>query len=229
MRALTGSATPHVLVKFSGADASPTVTRWADLLVCEHLALECARTLPGIASARSRILIQAGRTFLEVERFDRHDRLGRSPLCSLDTLNAALLGKTPGDWPTFADALVAAKWLGDGDAQRRHHLWWFGRLIANTDMHLGNLSFQPTQGRLCLAPTYDILPMRHAPLAGGELPTDEVEPPLPLPRQRAIWLAACQAAVEFWSRVGADTRISEGFRRLGLEHGQRLQTLAEQV
>ncbi|HAS50499.1 MAG TPA: phosphatidylinositol kinase, partial [Gammaproteobacteria bacterium] len=31
-----GSATPHVLVKFSGADGSPTVTRWADLLICEH-------------------------------------------------------------------------------------------------------------------------------------------------------------------------------------------------
>ena len=45
-----GSATPHVLVKFSGADGSPAVQRWSDLLVCEHLALECAATLPGAAS-----------------------------------------------------------------------------------------------------------------------------------------------------------------------------------
>ncbi len=35
LRELAGADTPHVLVKFSGADGSPAVQRWADLLVCE--------------------------------------------------------------------------------------------------------------------------------------------------------------------------------------------------
>ncbi|MDB5848132.1 MAG: phosphatidylinositol kinase, partial [Rhodoferax sp.] len=50
------SDTPHVLVKFSGADDSPTVRRWSDLLVCEHLALVHAASLPGVDAAHSRIL-----------------------------------------------------------------------------------------------------------------------------------------------------------------------------
>lgn len=228
-RALAGSLTPHVIVKFSGADGSNAVVRWADLLVSEHLALECARGLPGIESARSRILNHAGRTFLEVERFDRHGPLGRSPLCSLETLNAALLGMTPSAWPEHADALVAAKWLDEQDAQGIRHLWWLGRLIANTDMHLGNLSFRPRQGRLHLAPAYDQLPMRYAPLAGGELPSTEAEVPLPLPRERTVWLTASRAALDFWSRVSGDARISEGFRRLGRAHEHRLSDLMERV
>ena len=191
LRELAGSATPQVLVKFSGADASPTVSRWADLLVCEHLALECARTLPKVASAPSRILKHSGRTFLEVERFDRHGRFGRSPLVSLETVNAALLGMDPNDWTRLADALVTANLLPPEDAESIRLLWWFGRLIANTDMHLGNLSFRPSQGCLRLAPAYDMLPMLYAPLPGGELPVRAFDPPLPLPRQRAIWLTAC--------------------------------------
>lgn len=227
VRALEGSQTPHVIVKFSGSDNSPAVTRWADLLVCEHLALECARTLPQVESARSRILTQAGRTFLEVERFDRHGPLGRSPLCSLETINAALLGMTPGDWTRHADALLEAQWLGQEDAEGMRQLWWFGRLIANTDMHLGNLSFHPRDGRLYLAPAYDQLPMCYAPLAGGELPRVDDDPPLPLPSHRAIWLTACAAAIEFWSRAADDARISEGFRRLARSHERRLRDLAD--
>lgn len=87
-----------MIVKFSAADSSSTVQRWADLLVCEHLALEAVRSIPGVQSARSRILRHQGRTFLEVERFDRHGLFGRSPLCSLETLEASLLAKTSTDW-----------------------------------------------------------------------------------------------------------------------------------
>lgn len=222
LREFPGSLTPHVLVKFSGADSSPTVTRWSDLLTCEHLALESARRLPGVVSARSRIVAHAGRTFLEVERFDRHGRFGRSPLISLETVNAALLGNDPSDWRPLADALVVAGLLSAEDGRTIHLLWWFGRLIANTDMHLGNLSFRPDKGRLSLAPVYDMLPMLYAPLAGGELPTRAFEPPLPLPRERDAWLIACQAAAGFWDAVSADPRISAGFRAMVRDHGARL-------
>ena len=228
LRELAGSDTQHVLVKFSGADGSPAVQRWADLLVCEHLALECASALPGVAGARSRVVVQDGRTFLEVERFDRHGLFGRSRLVSLSTLDAALLGDGSTDWTRLADRFAAAGVLSADDVQRIQHLWWFGRLIGNSDMHTGNLSFRP-HGTLALAPAYDMLPMLFAPLPGGEVPPRSFEPPLPLPPQRPVWIAACAAAITFWTIASADTRISSGFRRLSLASARRLQQVAERV
>ncbi len=240
LRELAGSATPHVLVKFSGADGSPAVQRWADLLVCEHLALEYAATLPQVASARSRVLTQGGRTFLEVERFDRHGPFGRSPLSSLGTLDAALLGSGTADWTRLAARLHAAGWLGADDVARINHLWWFGRLIANSDMHTGNLSFRPQgdaasgmaaglTGGLSLAPVYDMLPMLYAPLPGGEVPATVFEPPLPLPQQRTTWLAACGVAVEFWRRAAGDGRVSEPLRKLCQRNVRALEQSADHV
>src|ERR1700712_3075189 len=55
-RTLAGSATPHVLVKFSGAERSAAVRRWSDLLVCEHLASVHAAAMPGVVCAPSRLL-----------------------------------------------------------------------------------------------------------------------------------------------------------------------------
>ena len=228
LRELAGSATPHVLVKFSGADGSPAVRRWADLLVCEHLALECVATLPGVESARSRIVTNDGRTFLEVERFDRHGLFGRSRLISLGILDAALFGDGSTDWIRLAGRFAAAGLLAPDDAERIAHIWWFGRLIANADMHTGNLSFRP-HDTLALAPAYDMLPMHYAPLAGGEVPRRSFEPPLPLPPQRTIWTAACVAAVSFWNRASKDARISEDFRRMGASNAKYLQQMADRV
>ncbi|TFZ01623.1 type II toxin-antitoxin system HipA family toxin YjjJ [Ramlibacter rhizophilus] len=206
------SDTPHVLVKFSGADDSPAVRRWSDLLVCEHLALAHMRALPGVLAARSRILAHAGRTFLEVERFDRHGEFGRSPLATLDSLNAALIGMHVSDWSAVARHLAAEHLIAGEDVLRLQRLWWFGRLIANTDMHAGNLSFRPHAGRLELAPAYDMLPMLQAPLPGGEAPTREFDPPLPLPGERTAWHEACRVALDFWEAAAQDTRISAPFR-----------------
>ncbi len=228
LRDLAGSATPHALVKFSGAEASAAMRRWSDLLVCEHLALECVAGLAGVESARSRVVMHEGRTFLEVERFDRHGRFGRSRLCSLAVLDAALLGAGSSDWTQVATRLAAAKLIGPDDVARIEHLWWFGRLIANTDMHAGNLSFRPN-GSLTLAPAYDMLPMLYAPLTGGEVPLRSFEPPLPLPPQRAVWSAACAAALSFWQRAAADVRIGAAFRRLCAANAKRLQQAAEHV
>jgi len=224
------SDTPHVLVKFSGAGTGasdgPTVRRWADLLVCEHLALVHAARLPGVHAAHTRVLRHAGRTFLESERFDRHGEHGRSPLCSLETVNAALLGEPSRDWGLLAARLVRAGLLGDDDAAAIIRLWWFGRLIANTDMHLGNLAFRPVAGRLALAPVYDMLPMLHAPLPGGEVPLRSFEPPLPPPGQRTAWHAACGAALSFWREAAQDGRISPEFRALCAQHAGQLERVA---
>ena len=80
-----------------------------------------------------------------------------------------------------------------------------------------------------LAPAYDMLPMGHAPLPGGEVASRLFSPPLPLPAQRPVWLVACAAALLFWQRAAADTRISAAFRRVCAGHADVLQGLAQRV
>ena len=245
LRERAGAATPHVLVKFSGAGGSAAEQRWADLLVCEHLALHALADLPGlpnqpgVRAARSAIVQHAGRTFLEVERFDRQGLWGRSPLVSLATLDGTFVGQGSGDWPGLADALVALGLLDAAAMPAITQLWWFGRLVANTDMHTGNLSFQPPLRQaadgaaaaqpLALAPAYDMLPMAYAPLPGGEVPPRAFEPALPPPAQRSVWLAACAAATGFWTQAAADSRISPAFRATATANAQTLARLADQV
>ncbi len=229
VRECAGCFTPHVLVKFSGADDSAAVRRWSDLLVCEHHALECAGAMPDVEAARSRVLQHAGRSFLEVERFDRIGTFGRSALCSLDTLNGAFLGASSSDWTVLAARMVASRLLDAADAQRIERLWWYGRLIANTDMHLGNLSFRPRRTGFDLAPAYDMLPMAYAPLPGGEVPARGFDPALPLPAQRPAWLAAASAAAAFWQRAAGDARISAPFRDVCAANGRRVLELAERI
>ncbi len=242
LRERAGAYTPHVLVKFSGAGGSAAEQRWGDLLVCEHLALQALAGLPGVAAARSAIVQHAGRTFLEVERFDRHGLWGRSPLVSLATLDGTFLGQGSGDWPRLAAALGALGMLDAAAQPAIAQLWWFGRLIANTDMHTGNLSFQPLQqvqpldkrglaaaGPLALAPAYDMLPMAYAPLPGGEVPPCAFDPALPPPAQRAAWRAACVAAIGFWTRAAADSRISDGFRTTAATNAHTLAGLADRI
>ncbi len=107
-------------------------------------------------------------------------------------------------------------------------LWWFGRLIANTDMHLGNLSFH-AEHSLRMAPTYDMLPMAYAPLAGGEVPPRDFVPALPLPPQRESWLTACGVAISFWTTAADDTRVSEAFRAICRANAERLRDVSDRV
>lgn len=228
LRALVGSSTPHVLVKFSGAGGSAAEQRWGDLLVCEHLALECAKGLAGIMPARSRMLSHGGRVFIELERFDRVGLQGRRAVCALDAIHPAFLGNRETSWPPLARRLEAMRLLDEASVLAIETLWWYGRLIANTDMHLGNLSFYVDHG-LKLAPVYDMLPMAYAPLAGGEVPPRTFAPEHPLPPQRDTWLAACDAALAFWDAAAADGRISESFRGICAINARGLRGVAEHV
>lgn len=233
VRDLQGSATPHVIVKFSGGDKSSTVRRWADLLICEHLALTCLSEMTGLPVAATRILADQGRTFLEVERFDRHGAFGRSETLTLASLDAALLGSTSHNWPTMVERISTELKLAAPSLQQTVNLiWWYGKLIANTDMHAGNLSFQFTatpgeSPQLRAAPVYDMLPMLYAPLAGGEVPVREFTPPMPLPNERATWQTACEVALSFWLRAANDIRISEPFRSLAQANHIRLAELRQ--
>ncbi len=199
-----------VIVKFSGADNSPAVRRWADLLICEHLASSVMTNALQVSVAESTIYRYAGRTFLEVVRFDRHGNFGRSPVCTIGSLNAALVGGNA-SWPKTAQAFRDKGWLSDEDVTRVTLIWWFGRLIANTDMHEGNLAFRPG---LTLAPAYDMLPMMYAPGRGGEVPVKPYSPALPLPAESILWKLSASAAIQFWETCSEDGRISPDFRRI---------------
>jgi hypothetical protein len=206
-----------VLVKFSGSDASPGSQRWADLLVCEHWASRIIPEFMGIAAAESRILQGASRTFLESKRVDRHGGHGRSPVCTWAAINRAWFGREEGAWVKGAARLRERGLIYPPVAEAIAHLSHFGRLIANTDMHDGNLSFRPTRSNartgLELAPAYDMLPMQYAPVRGAELPRVIFQPHLPVPAERGVWARAAGAAGQFWDAAASDDRISHAFRQ----------------
>lgn len=221
VRELAGAQTEHVIVKYTAADQSDTVQRWSDLLVCEHLALQALRTVGNIACAHSRILQSHGRTYIEVERFDRHGLYGRSPLCTLETIEASLLPTTCRDWGDAAIMMHKQGWLTPEAVHQVQVIWAFGRLIGNSDMHRGNLSFVPTLP-VQVAPVYDMLPMMFAPLQGGEIPAVRFAPELPMPAHRHAWAQASGAAQAFWQAASQDSRISMRFRAVC---GENLETL----
>jgi hypothetical protein len=195
----------------------------ADLLVCEHLALTTIADTLQLKAAQSRIYQFAGRTFYEVDRFDRHGEFGRSGVCTWFELNAALFGGT-GSWSDGAKALFEANYISEETAQQIRLLEHFGRLIANSDMHDGNLAFLPD---LSLAPAYDMLPMMYAPSRGVELVERKFAPALPVPRERNTWVQAAAAAVVFWHRVESDNRISDEFRSIAKANAAQVERLLD--
>lgn len=209
-----------VLVKFSPPVSDPVGRRVADLLVCEHLAL---RTIAehGPSAARSTLLHHGGRTFLEVERFDRVGALGRRGVVSLRVLDAEFVGD-PTSWTSVATALAAQ---GRVDAAALTRIVWlerFGAWIGNTDRHLGNLSLRLDAGVLGgLAPAYDMLPMVYAP-RNNELVPVQLEMPVLAPTHADVWLSTWAAAVTFWERVVAHPEVSPEFAVIARENVGRV-------
>jgi hypothetical protein len=214
----------HAIVKFSGDDASAAVRRWADLLRCEQRAATIIRHRLRVATAASTIIEAGGRTFLEVERFDRHGAYGRSAVCTLLSLDAALVGSSDSDWTRVVRQLDSVTALEPGVLESVDTLWWFGELIANSDMHKGNLAFTPGPP-LGLSPAYDMLPMRYAPARSGELPNPIFEPSTPLPEYQSTWQSASNAAIQFWEEVHADTHIDASLHALAEANASFLREL----
>jgi hypothetical protein len=69
----------------------------------------------------------------------------------------------------------------------------------------------------------------YAAPGGGELPRPTFSPPLPLPRQHAIWLQACRAATRFWECVANDERITQPFRAVAEGNAVELDRRAQLV
>jgi hypothetical protein len=201
----------HVIVKFSPTRDSAVGSRWADLLVCEHLALEALRA-GGVAVCHTELLEAGGRAFLEVARFDRVGAHGRRGFVSMLALCSAFDGALD-DWPSAAERLEGGGWLSRGDADTLRLLWHFGGFIRNTDMHFGNVTFALEQGTpLGMAPAYDMLPMHYRPTAAGEVVSREFEPRIPPGLRRDIWFRAGRMAERFWALASSDARLSVAFR-----------------
>ncbi len=161
----TAAGPAHVIVKFSLPEANPLTARWRDLLLGEYLALQVLHE-GGLAAARSELVDHAGQRFLQLERFDRIGPLGRRALHSLGSLDDEFTGDRSAPWPVAVERLVRLRLVEPAALPAVQRLYAFGVLIANTDMHMGNLSFFSAPGQPCtLAPAYDMLPMALAPTA----------------------------------------------------------------
>lgn len=225
-----GTAQP-VIVKFSERAGTPAAQRWADLLRSEHIAGNVLRD-HGLAAAESEILEADGRVFLQSTRFDRTPAHGRRGFVSLAALDAAFYGHGRIDWWQFAPQLQRDRWLATDDAHRLSLYGWFGALIANTDMHLGNAGLVLGNTRpLALAPAYDMLPMAFRPTGTGEVVERSYVPalPLPLPDQRSPWCQAAGMAMDFWQRVTHANGISAGFRGIAETAGRQLQQARQRL
>jgi len=219
----------HVLVKFSPSLTSVEGHRWADLLHCEHLALEIVREA-GIAAASSRILESGNRVMLEIDRFDRTGSFGRTSIFSLRSIDSEYVGAGD-DWAKCAGGLLRVGVISPEDARNMRWLKAFGDLIGNTDMHLGNLSFIRVKSKFyTLAPVYDMLPMLFRPVS-GETPARVFAPQAQAMDVADVWSEALRHALRFWDIASGETGLSSEFRRicrdnlgvlLSLETGPRI-------
>lgn len=221
-----------VLVKFAQQGAGDAAERWADLLVCEHLALDTLRAA-GVAASATSLLTTDTHTFLEVERFDRTpDLLGRHGFVSLSALSSAFTGEASQEWTGAAGLLQVQGWLTTDTVADIGRLQAFGRLIGNTDMHQRNLGFHLVDsGPLSLAPAYDMLPMSLAPSRTGILrPASGLQPPAPTSSRDLVHLQwAAPLARQLWERVAGSNLIrSSTVRDLAAENARRVGVLGRQ-
>jgi hypothetical protein len=207
-----------VMVKFSAAEASTVRQRWADLLLCEHIAAQVLERHQ-IPSARTQVLDGGGRRFLEVERFDRFQTAGRRGLLTLGTVEDALSDQDSSDsnWAASATRLASIGVMSAEGSRQLCWRWCFGDLIANSDMHRSNTSLWfgdslPFE----LTPSYDMLPMLFAPGPQGNFGDRLFSPRPPLPAIAEVWSEAARPSSEFWDLVAADDRVSSDFRSISV-------------
>ncbi|MGA9853984.1 MAG: type II toxin-antitoxin system HipA family toxin YjjJ [Gammaproteobacteria bacterium] len=202
----------HVVVKFTAGDGSQADRRWRDLLTCEAIAVRHIHSALDLASA-SRYLDEGNRRFLESMRFDRVGRRGRRGVLSLASIADEWLGMRD-NWIEAARRLFQERLIDAETARKIRWLEAFGRLIANSDRHFGNLTFYADETlsppRLELAPVYDMLPMSLAPTSTGV-------PPLVPNGQRPtadvldVWGSARTAALAFWHEIAATSGVTNEF------------------
>ncbi|MBT2119247.1 type II toxin-antitoxin system HipA family toxin YjjJ [Dyella sp. LX-66] len=213
----------HVIVKFSEpVQGNPVGRRWADLLISEHLAANLLHE-QRVASARTELVWSGDRLCLESTRFDRIGAHGRRGVVSLAAWSDAYDGVRD-SWPDTASRMRREGWLAEDAVDDVTRLWWFGQLIANTDMHYGNLSFFLDDSLpLALCPSYDMLPMQYRPGASGNLPAAPLQARPPRPDVLASWQLAAAWAADYWQRVGEHAQISDAFRDIAAANHEQVE------
>jgi hypothetical protein len=203
----------HVIVKFSPKGENELARRWRDILLTEYHAAQILHKW-GFSVAATRLLEADGRFFLESQRFDRIGMDGRRPMISLSSLDAEFCGIGAG-WPQVLEALFAQRIVNAEDVRAAESLWFFGKLINNTDMHLGNMSMALDGDMFSLLPIYDMCSMGFSPRGGGEVAGYSFVP-RELRETQFVDQAALQRIEEmaygFWERLAGEERSSEELR-----------------
>lgn len=218
----------QVLVKFSPPAENENAQRWGDLLRAEAHALRVLNDA-GIEAAVAEIFTGGSQeVFLQVGRFDRVGERGRRGLVSLEAV-AAEFGGGNGNWFLTAQQLRRNRIITAQTLDKIEQIYAFGKLIANSDMHQGNLSFidpaiDPLKQALSISPVYDMLPMAFAPTNAGAMRRETMTLNLDPLVSKEKWLNAQVWALTFWENVAGDTAISTQFRQLA--SGMRAQVAA---
>lgn len=203
----------HVIVKFSPKGGGEIATRWRDILVTEFVASEVLHKF-NIPAAELEIFEVRERLFLESVRFDRIGEHGRLPLISMQALDNEFSGVGSG-WLRVAENLHDMKLISWQHLFDIAVYWGFGRLINNTDMHLGNISFSIDGSGFSLAPIYDMCSMGFAPKSTGEVSQFSFVPPniddrLSLNRDTCSMIK--EMAQLFWEKLGKNDLVSDAFK-----------------
>jgi hypothetical protein len=218
-----GNDYQHVLVKFSPFTGTAVGQRWSDLLVAEHLTHELLGR-NGVSTARSEIHQFDGVTFLQMDRFDRRDREGRSGVTSLLAIDTTRYGALD-NWVASAARLHRDRRIDAPTMELIRLVFTFGGLIANTDRHFGNLGMLDRyDGQFRLAPVYDMLPMLFAP-QNDEIVARVFAPADPTADTMAAYRRARELAEEYWSLISKDSRVSTEFREIAAACGSTLAAL----
>ncbi len=209
--AFCGERSAHVIVKFSPKGDDAVARRWRDILITEYHATEAIHS-KDFPAAETRLIEMDNRLFLESQRFDRAGEYGRMSMLSLQSIDAEFVG-LGSDWPRVMGALLQGKLVSWQHVFDAEYLWSFGRLINNTDMHLGNLSLAIEGSVFRLLPVYDMCSMGFAPKSGDVLPYNFNPPKLEgVNINEGNIEEILQMAHDFWDRVANDQRISDEFK-----------------
>ncbi|XCN73810.1 MAG: type II toxin-antitoxin system HipA family toxin YjjJ [Candidatus Electrothrix aestuarii] len=203
----------HVIVKFSPKGENELARRWRDILLTEYHAAQILDEW-GYSVAATRLLEAGGRLFLESQRFDRIGEYGRRNMVSLSSIDAEFVGIGAG-WSQVCEALFEQGLISTEHVHDAECLWLFGKLINNTDMHLGNISMAMEGDMFSLLPIYDMCSMGFAPKSGGEVAPYHFVPKK-ITGTKFVDQAALQRIEEmayaFWERIAAEERISDELR-----------------
>lgn len=226
--AQTSQGDAHMIVKFTVPQKTAIAQRWGDLLLAESIALRLLRET-GIAACEATTLFSPeGQVYLEAKRFDCVGIAGRRPIVSLEALQSEYVS-SPGIWPDAMRHLLDQKLIVEETLARCEKIWAFGRLIANSDMHAGNLSFYLTDAPFEMTPVYDMLPMAFAPNSAGMMRNEAVELKFDFTVSPAAWRFAIPLAITFWQTLATDKRISPDLRAIAGKMPAKIQVIRTKV